>query len=87
MSKTALNLSIEEPIKQRAKRIARQRGMSVSHFIEKLIAQQDDPEEFTPMPGTAAYNIAHAIPESEKVDCYDYDKMKYEALKEKYELD
>jgi antitoxin component of RelBE/YafQ-DinJ toxin-antitoxin module len=87
MAKTTLNLSIEEPIKRRAKRIAKQRGMSVSHFIEKLIAEQDDPEEFTPTPGSAAYNIAHAIPESEKVDRFDYKKEKIKMLKERYDLE
>jgi hypothetical protein len=87
MSKTTLNLSIAEPIKRRAKHIAKQRGLSVSRFFETLVAEQDDPEEFTPTPGTAAWELAHLIPESEKLDNPDYDKMKYEALKEKYDLD
>jgi antitoxin component of RelBE/YafQ-DinJ toxin-antitoxin module len=87
MSKTTLNLSIEEPIKRRAKRIAKQQGISVSHFFEKLVAEQEDPEEFTPTPGSAAEQIMNAIPESNKVDDYDYDKLKWEALKEKYDLD
>ncbi len=87
MSKTTLNLSIDENIKRRAKRIAKEKGISVSRFFEKLVAEQEDPDEFTPTPGGAAYELYHLIPESEKVDDYDYDKLKYEALKEKYNLD
>jgi|AntRauTorckE6833_2_1112554.scaffolds.fasta_scaffold39443_2 antitoxin component of RelBE/YafQ-DinJ toxin-antitoxin module len=87
MNKKTLNLSIEESIKRRAKRIAKQRGISVSRFFEKLVAEQEDPEEFTPTSGSAAEQIMNAIPESKKVDDYDYDKVKYEALKEKYDFD
>ena len=84
MSKETLNLSIEESIKRRAKKIAKQRGISVSRFFEKLVAEQDDSDIFTPTPGTAAYNIANAIPESEKVDDYDYKELKAEMLEERY---
>ena len=84
MSKQNLNLSIEESIKERAKRIARERGISVSRFFEELVIKQDDPEEWTPTPGSAAYKIYNLIPESERVDHYDYKKRKEEALKKKY---
>jgi len=87
MSKKTLNLSIEESIKRRAKRLARKRGMSVSRFFEKLVAEQEDPDDYTPAPGSAAEKLMNAIPESEKMDDYDYDQLKYEALKEKYNLD
>lgn len=87
MSNQTLNLSIEEHIKERAKRIARQRGISVSQFFEELVAQQEDPEEYHPEPGTAAHELMNLIPEKEKRDDYDYDKMRYEALKEKYDLE
>lgn len=87
MSKKNLNLSIEEPIKRRAKRIARNRGISVSRFFEELVTRQKEPDAFTPTPGTAAYELANLIPESEKMDNPDYDKLKYEALKEKYDLE
>ena len=87
MSKKTLNLSIEEPIKRRAKRIAKQRGLSVSQIFENFIAEQEDENVFTPTPGTAAYSLSRLIPESEKSVSPDYDKMKDEALKEKYDLD
>lgn len=86
MSKKTLNLSIEENIKERAKRIARKKGISVSHFFEELIIRQEDPEEFTPKHGSAADKIYNLIPESKKVDHYDYKKLKEKALKEKYGL-
>lgn len=87
MSKKTLNLSIEESIKRRAKRIAKQRGISVSQFFEEMIIKQEDPEEWTPTPGSAAHEIYQLIPESERMDDPDYVKLKHEALKEKYDLD
>ena len=87
MSKKTLNLSVEESIKRRAKRIAKQRGMSVSQFFEEMVTSQEDWEEWTPTPGSAAEQIMNAIPESKKMDNPDYDKLKREALKEKYDLD
>jgi hypothetical protein len=86
MSKQSLNLSVEESIKERAKRIARSQGISVSQFFEELVVREESPDEYTPEPGTAAYKIANLIPEDKKLDHYDYDKMKMEALKEKYDL-
>lgn len=86
MSKKTLNLTIEENIKERAKRIAKSRGISVSQLFEEAIAREEDPEEFTPKPGSAAYRIYNLIPESEKMDDYDYKKLKEEALREKYGL-
>ncbi len=87
MSKETLNLSIEQSIKRRAKRIAKQRGVSVSQFFEELVLRQKDEKYFTPTPGTAAYRLSRLIPESEKTVNPDYDQMKYEALQEKYDLD
>lgn len=86
MSKETLNLSIEEEIKQRAKRIAKERGISVSSFFEELVAREEDPEDYSPEPETAAYKIYNLIPESKKVDHYDYKKRKEKVLKEKYGL-
>ncbi|HKK44369.1 MAG TPA: DUF6364 family protein [Balneolaceae bacterium] len=87
MSKKTLNLTVEESIKERAKRIARKKGISVSRFFEELVTKEEEPEEWTPTPGSAAYEIYELFPESERMDNPDYDKLKYEALKEKYNLD
>ncbi|NBC04376.1 MAG: hypothetical protein GVY20_11815 [Bacteroidetes bacterium] len=86
MSKKTLNLTIEESIKERAKRIAKNRGISVSQLFEEAIAREEDSEEFTPKQGSAAYKLMNLIPESEKLENYDYKKLKMEALKEKYGL-
>ncbi|MCG2587587.1 DUF6364 family protein [Rhodohalobacter sulfatireducens] len=86
MSKKTLNLTIEESIKERAKRIAKNRGISVSQLFEEAIAREEDSEEFAPKPGSAAYKLMNLIPESEKLENYDYKKLKMEALKEKYGL-
>lgn len=84
MSKQTLNLSVEESIKERAKRIAKKKGISVSRFFEELVASQEDPEEFTPPPGSGTAQFINAIPEEKKVDDYDYKKLKAEMLEEKY---
>ncbi len=86
MSKQSLNLSVEKSIKKRAKRIAKSKGISVSKFFEELIVREKAPNEYSPEPGSAAYKIANLIPEEEKLDHYDYDEMKEEALKDKYGL-
>lgn len=86
MTKKTLNLTIEENIKERAKRIARSRGISVSRLVEEAIGREEDPKEFTPRPGSAVEQIMNAIPESQKLDNYVYDELKVEALKEKYGL-
>lgn len=87
MSKKTLNLSIEESIKERAKRIAEKRGISVSQFFEELVVQEEEPDTFTPTPGSAAEQFMNAIPESEKVDNYDYKKLRGEIIEERYGLD
>ncbi|GEM_PF-703612 len=84
MSKKTLNLSIREEIKERAKKLARQKGMSVSRLFEELVADQEDPDEYTPTPGSAAYELTQLIPDSEREIAPDYDKLKEEALKDKY---
>jgi len=86
MAKKTLNLTIEESIKERAKRIARSRGISISQLFEEAVSREEEPQEFIPRPGSAAEKIYNLIPESEKVDSYDYKKLKEEALREKYDL-
>ncbi|MDR9419603.1 DUF6364 family protein [Gracilimonas sp.] len=87
MSKQTLNLSVEKHIKERAKKIAKSRGISVSKLFEEAVQQVEEPEiEFTPKPGSAVERIMNAIPESEKLEEYDYDKLKEEALREKYDF-
>ncbi len=83
MSKKTLNLTIEEEIKERAKRIAKSRGISVSQLFEETIVREEDPEEFNPEPGSAVYELMNLIPESKKLKNYDYKKLKMEALKKK----
>lgn len=86
MSKKTLNLTIEESIKERAKRIAKSRGISVSQLVEQAIIREEDPEEFTPEPGSGVEQLMNAIPESQKLDNYNYKKLKLEALRKKYDL-
>ncbi len=87
MSKETLNLSIEKSIKQRAKEIARKKGISVSRFFEQLIAKQKEPEKYSPKPGSAAYELSRLLPASVKAEEKDYDELKWQAIKEKYEIE
>jgi|AntDeeMinimDraft_4_1070355.scaffolds.fasta_scaffold36115_2 antitoxin component of RelBE/YafQ-DinJ toxin-antitoxin module len=84
--KEKLTLTIEKETKKRAKKHAKVLGRSVSdmveEFLNKTAAESED--YFTPTPGSAAYELANLIPESEKVDDYDYKKMKGEMLEERY---
>ncbi|MGM0459425.1 MAG: DUF6364 family protein [Bacteroidota bacterium] len=86
MAKKTLILTIEENIKERAKRIARSRGISISQLFEEAVSREEEPEEYTPRPGSVTEKIYHLIPESEKFDSYDYKKLKEEALRDKYDL-
>lgn len=86
MAKQTLNLTVRESIKERAKRIAKSRGISVSRLFEEVIVREEDPEEFQLDPESAAYKIYKMIPESEKLDVFDYKEMKQATLKEKYGL-
>jgi len=49
MAKKTLNLTINESIKERAKRIAKSRGISVSQLFEEVVIGEEDPEELPPM--------------------------------------
>jgi antitoxin component of RelBE/YafQ-DinJ toxin-antitoxin module len=86
MAKKSLNLTVEEPIKERAKYIAKKRGISVSQLFEEAIIREEEQEEFIPRPGSAVEKIMNAISQSKRVDNYDYKKLKMEALEEKYGL-
>ncbi|MEX0724159.1 MAG: DUF6364 family protein [Gracilimonas sp.] len=86
MSKQPLNLSVEKEIKERAKKIAKDRGISVSKLFEEAVKKVEEPmEEYTPTPGSAAERIYNIIPESEKLNNYDCHKLKKDALKKKYD--
>ena len=86
MAKKTLNLTVEESIKEQAKYIAKKRGISVSKLFEEAIARKEEPDSFKPKPGSAVYELMNLIPESEKSDDNNYDKLKMDALKEKYDL-
>lgn len=84
MSKKTLNLSIRESIKQRAKHMAKKRGISVSQLFEEMITREKDADSFIPPPDSGTAQFINAIPKENKVDNYDYKKLKAEMLEEKY---
>lgn len=84
MSKETLNLSVHKHLKERAKKLARQQGLSVSQLFEKFIAAQEDQEGFIPPPGSGTAQFVNTIPESDKVVDYDYKKLKKKMLEERF---
>lgn len=84
MPKKTLNLTIKESIKERAKRIASSRGISISRLFEEAIAREKDPQDIQLDPDSTAFRIYNIIPESERLDDYSYKEMKEDILKEKY---
>lgn len=85
MSKETLNLTIESSIKKKAKRIASQKGISVSKLFERAIESEASEVVFTPRSGSAVERLLNAIPESEKKST-DYKTIKKSALEKKYEI-
>jgi antitoxin component of RelBE/YafQ-DinJ toxin-antitoxin module len=84
MSKETLNLSIQKHLKDRAKKLAHQRGISVSELFEKFIAAQEDKEAFIPPPDSGTAQFINVIPESDKVADYDYMELKKKMLEERF---
>ncbi len=83
MSKETLNLTIESSIKKKAKRLASQKGISVSKLFERSIESEAAEVVFTPRSGSAVERLLNAVPEAEKKST-DYKTIKKTALKKKY---
>jgi antitoxin component of RelBE/YafQ-DinJ toxin-antitoxin module len=82
--KEKLTLSVDRAAKQRAKRISEHTGISMSRLFEIAVNNMDDPEDdWQPTEGSAVAELMKIIPEHEKVDDYDYKKLKLEALEYK----
>ena len=82
--KEKLTLSVDKEAKQRAKRISERTGMSISKLFEIFINTQDEPDSPRIPEGSAVEGLLNIIPENEKVEDYDYKKLKMDVLKEKY---
>lgn len=83
--KERLNLTIEKEVKERAKKIARNRGVSVSKMVEQVLKTIIDPnEDWDPKKGSIVSQIAGSIPAPDGIE---YDDLLTEALlkKEWYE--
>ncbi|MBO6795290.1 MAG: hypothetical protein JJ895_15395 [Balneolaceae bacterium] len=85
MSKETLNLTIESNIKQKAKRLASQRGISVSKLFEQAIESESIETEFIPNPGSAVERLMNVVNESDKQANVEYKALKAKALNERYE--
>ena len=85
--KEKINLTLEKSIKEKARRIARSRNLSVSEVVEKLILSLDEPKDnWQPEEGSILSKMAGSITNTKQVD---YDELLVSELmkKEGYEED
>lgn len=79
--KEKLNLTIEKEVKERAKKIAKNRGISVSKMVEQVLKSISDPtENWTPKQGSIVSRMSGSIPAPEGIE---YDEILTEARLEK----
>lgn len=81
--KKKLTLTIEESIKDRAKKFARKHQTSVSEMVEQYLDQKTQSEEWSPPADSPVHRFAGSLPltETEKDD----DEVLSEILKDKYD--
>jgi hypothetical protein len=60
--KEKINLTIEKSVKERAKQIARSRGISVSEMVEELLKSIEDDNNWMPEEGSVVSKMAGSIP-------------------------
>ena len=78
--KEKLNLTIEKDVKERAKRIARIKGVSISEMVQQLLESVAAPQqEWEPREGSVVSKLAGSIPAPGNTD---YDQLLAEALME-----
>jgi len=84
--KEKINLTIEKSVKERAKQIARSRGISVSEMVEELLKSIEDDNNWMPEEGSVVSKMAGSIHIPGNLD---YDEILTNVLLEKegYEKD
>lgn len=79
--KEKLNLTIEKNVKERAKRLARQKGISVSKMVEQILKSISEPyNDWKPKEGSVVSKMSGSIPAQGDIE---YDDLLTEALMEK----
>ncbi len=78
--KEKINLTIEKNIKERAKQIARSRGISVSEMVEELLKSVEGDDAWKPEEGSIVSKMAGSIPIPGHLD---YDEILTKVLLEK----
>lgn len=83
--KEKLTLTIERETKERAKRFARRKGISISSMVEKFLDAISGTEaEWKPREGSVVSEISGSIPVPPNET---YDNLLTEALMEKYDYE
>ena len=79
--KEKLNLTIEKEVKDRAKRLARKKGISVSQMVEQVLKSISQPSEnWGARKGSVVSKMSGSIPVADNIE---YDEILAEALMEK----
>lgn len=85
MSKETLNLTIKSNIKQKAKLLASQKGISVSKLFEQAIESETIETEFVPIPGSVVERLMNVVEESDKRTSVDYKLLRGKVIRDRYE--
>lgn len=86
--KKKLTLTIEESVSERAKKIAKREGTSVSQWVEELLREKTSEAagEWMPKPGSWTEKMLSSV----KSDAYDknrdYKKLKESEIMKKYDV-
>jgi antitoxin component of RelBE/YafQ-DinJ toxin-antitoxin module len=82
--KKKLTLTIEESVKERAKKFARRKGISVSEIVEQYLDKKTRSEAWDIPVNSPVHDFAGALPLSVSDKNKDDDELLREALEEKY---
>lgn len=85
--KKKLTLTIEESVKNRAKKFAKRHNTSISGMVERFldsIATEDEHTGFRPEPGSITESLMGSVELPQEYEGMDYKQIKQKILREKY---
>jgi hypothetical protein len=82
--KSKLTLTIEESVKDRAKKFAKRHDTSVSDMVEKFLHIVTQEEGWYPEPGSVTESLMGSVELPKELEGMDYKQIKRKILLEKY---
>lgn len=86
MKSKKLSITLDPKLKEQARRNAQARGLSISEYIRDIIRHDYETNYNNDLESNVANNIRDAAPDHEKLADYDYDTLKEDALRDKYDF-